>query len=515
MSNLFIENNRLRFKVEKLLSTSTTLNEPSKKVENYDDDDDDTNASDSKDESDSDSDINNDFDERSETSSSSSESTSDLHDEISIFNDDRKVHYLGKNSATVQYEFNLCDGNIDVTKNYQVHLCGYHVNETGFHPFLEYAMVLKNGIVGFPSFPFHCYSNIPVEDDEEYYPEHVYFKNECMKQIATLLNIYDHNEHSTTSISEMYKGFLLKETPTMDQNKTQNNVYAFFDFTGFSLLPPLEKNQKHIWTTLDEIIRVQYTFAFTIDPTIVTLFEENEELCELRDEKNNILKIPRIMYLCEKAGSSYKNGFRTNLAEPGEMEDMGEFSILDNRIDHPILGNFYLFSMDPFPTQQSMFLIRRFVGFFVKPLYIVKNLTTAVQMSNFAPSSSEVPMTLGMVIPTLVDYVSKKSVSNGKPVLEEQEESQDITDKNKRVSTTEISEEINPELDMQNKKALEEYQEKKQSEEEENIEDAEVVKKELQELPDLDNTCTYFHETVNGVNTAFWMMKSSLHFTEL
>ncbi len=507
MSNLFIENNSLKYKVEKLLATPTSLGQSAKKKAEEPDMDavdlQEDMGTDADADADADADSDSDSEYSDKLSSSSSDKSSSLSDDLSFFDEDRDIHYLGNNSDILQYDFDLCKDNFDVTKKYQVQICGYKVNEKGFHPFLEYFMTLTNGTLLFPSFTFNCYNNIQVEDDEEYSPEHVYFKYECMKQVATILDIYDHSEHSTAAIMAMYKGFLRKEVePTVTGPvNVQNILYVFFDFTGFSQMPPLDKTQKHLWITLDEIVNVQHAFAYTIDPNIVSLFKENNELCELRDQKNRILDFPRVMYLCENAGSSYKNDFHME-----EKEEDVEFSILDNRTDHPILGNFYLFSVKPFPTQQSIFLIRRFAGFYVKPLYIVKNLTKAIEMSHFVPmvsGSAEVPMTLGMVIPTLVDYVSKKPETKDEKEPDQEEEQMETTP------------ELADPFEEENKKAMANYQEKTLVEEKEILEDAEVVQMELNELPDLDNSCTYFHETVNGINTAFWMMKSSLHFTEL
>lgn len=528
MSNLFIENNSLRNQINKHLSSPTSIGQSITKEkygEKYGEKPETLEAgSDTETYADAGSDTDTSTD-ASTDASTSTDSGSDDDNEFSIFDEDRRTHYLGNNSAILQYEFDLCKENSDVTKKYQVQLCGYCVNESALRPFLEYFMTLANENLVFPSFTFHCYTNIPVEMDEEYSPEHVYFKNECMKQVATILDIYDHSEHSTAAVSAMYKGFLLKEVEptTTGQVNMQNIVYVFFDFTGFSQLPPLDKTQKYVYTTLDEMVNVQHAFGYTIDPAIVSLFKENDELRELRDQKNRILDMPKMIYLCERAGSSYKNAFHTeekSLKEKdGENEDV-EFSILDDRIDHPILGSFYLFSLKPFPTQQSLFLIRRFVGFYVKPLYIVKNLTKVIEMSNFVPVSGsgsdkeldKVPMTLGMVIPTLVDYMSKPKEEE-KTELEPEEKQAKPEDKQEEEQ--EQSDEVNPELEAENKKAIENYQEQKEVEEKETLEDAEVVQRELNELLDLENSCTYFHEMVNGTNTAFWMIKSSLHFTEL
>jgi len=492
---------------------------------------------------------NEDEDEDSDTSSSDEEET-ELTKQLSIFDEHRDYRYLDKNSDALQYDFGRCSQTNDVTKKYTVYMCGYQVNEHGLFPFLQYFMILINDAFTFPAFQFRCYANLSAKSSEDYTPEHVYFQNECIKEMSTIVNIHHHHHHrhhyGIHAISNMYRGF------TLAKDK-EDTIYAFFNLDTFMLHPSLPDSPKQLWATIDEIVHIKQAVGFNIDSSVVLLFTRLPELCRIYDKYDHVIETPSVMYLCEQDGSSYKNLFK-----PKEDETMsiGEpsFTLVNDRVDHPMFGNFYIFSIFHFPTSQSLFLIRRFVGFLVKPLYIVKSLTSLLDYTKPVVTASGEPMTLGKIIPAIVDYVTQKTApsssseekeleerpseekpseekpSEEKPSEEKPSEEKPSEEKQTKQETSE--EETSEEKSLEEKELEEKPSEEKPSEEteppitetkqqvevqkqDEDIDAKEIIQKELDDMPNLDNTCTYFHEIINGENVPFWMIKSSLHFTEL
>jgi len=380
--------------------------------------------------------------ESSESSSESSESSSESSEEENEKNEknDPNYTYLDSNDPTLHYEFGLCIDNRDITKQYLVHICGYQ-RVNGFdEPFIKYLMQLEKTAIQaeytFPSFYFKCSTNVQLDWEEEMSPEHVYFKNECMKRVLDLLDENVDTDVDDNRLANIYKGFIA-------QNHGQEEVvYVFFDFTGFHLP---DSSPKKSWILIDEILH-KPVLGYPINQRITELFEYNESLAYMRDKKFTKIEYPRVLYMCEWRGSTYENIYKT--------ED-GTISLIDERIDHPILGNFYIFSVNPLEgkSQKPIDSIARYAVQIQSPKYIFYPFTKKL----------EATFQLSSVIPTAVDYLYKKS------------ETEDI-DRSK---------------------------EKTQ------------IEKELDEVVNLPNQSIFFQEMVGDKKTPFWCIKSSSDFMEI
>jgi glutaredoxin-related protein len=219
------------------------------------------------------------------------------------------------------------------------------------------------------------------------------------------MDLDDHAD--ANALSDIYKGYI-------QDKEDESIIYVFLDFSRFKIRK--DKTVKRIWATVDEIYYCRQVLGIPLHPTVGRLFEGRPSIMYIKDKTRDNIEIPSIMYLCELgATGSYKNVYNTE----SEMdEDVGEqsLSLIDDRIDHPVLGNFYYFSTDPLQFTGDIFNIRRFVGVLENPLYVLHPLTDVVHKkaadeSTIGKVSSTLETTFpngaGSIIPNIVSYFSQ------------------------------------------------------------------------------------------------------------
>ena len=502
MSDIFIQNEAIRAKIagQYFKDKAPTV------IENDSDSDSDSNM-------DSDNEIDPDISKNEDTVYSRKQLVQDL--EQNTTNENKTFHFLGLDEGSLNYDFGLCNSNPDITKQYTVYICGYNINETdGTWPFLQYMVQFDGTNFTFPKFQFRCATNITTEEDEEMTPEHVYFKNECIKHILSIFDI-DYNENGSESgsesgsendsvqdnsniLSRVYKGFV--------QSKIDDNsIYVVFDLNGFVLQSSSEKIRR-IWATIDEIMNEHKLLGYNIEPIVYNLFFQTPALMHLKNAKGEILDSPKVLFLCKQENGTYNNVYN---------ETSGSISLFDERINHSILGNFYIFSLVPLDYETlPIFNIRRFVGFFVQPIYILKDLTQ-IKPKNIVEKVTSYK--LGDVIPNIVSYFSKEKEEPTKKMGGKVDELEDPNEELEERSDKEKSEEILDNEGSETSENLEEPDSKTEPKEEilEDDDESEQNSQEIANLSNLKNSCIYFQEDLGEMRVAFWCIKSTLHFTEL
>jgi len=432
----------------------------------------------------------------------------------------KSFEFLGLDEGTISREFTLCSNETDITKKYNVQLCAYMIhNSNEEYPFLQYMMQLEGDQFTFPKFVFKCAANIQTDEDEEMTPEHVYFQNECTKHILDIFKIHplnnddqdNHVEQSEEelepdlddpSISDIYKGYVVSSA----NNDQDHTIYVLFDMTGFDFKSELDQASKitpirRIWGTIDEIVNVHEILGYKVDSTAVHVFYQTPTLMHIKNGKGEILDNPSIMFMCKSSTTitsgqnnlSYENVYN----EPGiDGQDKSPiFSLIDERIDHPILGNFFIFSISPLNfnvTSKSIFDIKRCVGFIHKPVYILINLTQVSLDEKYDTKPEE--FTLGSVIPTIVEYMS--------PTDAEPDENSDVQEPpikeikgGNNVETNDLGRDL---------KSV------KQS-----VGSFNNLGKDLKSVKQSVGSLNYFQEIIGVNRIPFWCIKSTLDFAEL
>lgn len=389
-----------------------------------------------------------------------------------------KYMYLDKDSITdglgLSYEFGLCgepNGKI-----YKIYICPYNLNKECEMPFLEYLLELGNSAeYNFPYFQFVCpeskktsfsFSNLwpqflgkqePVEEDviDEMSAGHTYFMNQCLLRILEMIEIQGAEDPDL--LVRIYKGFV---------EHGKNSIYVIFDFTGLQLK---ETKANTRWAIMDEILVHHAILGYKINEDLAELFKANSFLTFVTDENGIHIDLPSVLYIC----GLDSNGDYINLYQ---SDDKSTFSLFNERVNHPYLGNVYIFSLEPLPSSKgNVSRIRRFVGFTPDAEYVLTDIGNRV----YTKEEAGEPEFLGFKLPAFLRRKEDK-------VGEEESGQESDEEESDQESDEEESGEQEP---------------KKTS----------LTRKEISEqLQQITNTSIYFQEN----KIPYWCIKSKLYFTE-
>jgi hypothetical protein len=307
----------------------------------------------------------------------------------SMYEYDGKQYYVD-NEKLLQKRFD----EMDHTKKYDMNLCIYRCVRKGCCPYLTYLLVydpLSNTYV-FPNYPDisrELDADVPIEQTEESMME--LFKH-------SLFDIYPPNETVSMDMEneyptelydeDLYKGFSLDDA--------NSRITMVYDATRINV--PVSDARNYCWVSPYEIFITNKMKDIDIDDSVISVFaavsKENQKdfhhLKLLAD--NSIVKTPYILFMCKKADASaglfslfsqfgtnsidiaYENVLMNTVS--GSLADVETDTILYPRIQHPQLGNYTFFSMNPIGniTGEIRIRLRRFAVFVdideLDPLYL-------------------------------------------------------------------------------------------------------------------------------------------------
>ena len=128
--------------------------------------------------------------------------------------------------------------------------------------------------------------------------------------------------------------------------------------------------EKGVFVTMDEFLNKHSVLNGPIDPEAYQLFYDSSELMKIKNKWGTMIKIPHVLYRCTFEDNKYENILDNS-------EDT--FSIIDDRIEHPLLGNSFIFSVDPLQTDNVKSL-KRYAVFTLKPVYLMQELDVLISM---------------------------------------------------------------------------------------------------------------------------------------
>jgi hypothetical protein len=396
-----------------------------------------------------------------------------------------KYSYLDKDSTTdgmgLSYEFGLCSN--PNGKIYKIYLCPYNFNKDCDLPFLEYLLELgDNAEYKFPFFQFICpeskktsfsFSNLwdqvlgqkePEEDEvvDDLSAGHTFFMNQCLMRVLEMIEIQDSEDPDL--LGRIYKGFV---------EYGQNSAYVIFDFTGLKLK---ETKANRRWAIMDEILIHNALLGYKINEDVTAMFKANDFLIYISDERGIHIDLPSVLYIC---GLDSKGDY-VNLYQ---SEDKSSFSLFNERVNHPYLGNVYIFSLTPLPSSTgNVSKIRRFAGFTPDAQYVLTDIGKRV----YTKEEQGQPEFMGFKLPAFITGENAEE-SIKEPMKESIEEG----------SGGEESEES----ESEDEEDLGQQEPKKTS----------ISRKEIEhQLQQIANTSVYFQEN----KIPYWCIKSKLYFTE-
>lgn len=262
--------------------------------------------------------------------------------------------YIGNDDLSRDIELHR-----DLNLEYNLSICIYKINYELRTPFLEFFFIKKDGFYQFPETTIK-FNNIPENSDIK-----TYFLDECSR----LYN--SKSEKPNENISEMYKGFV---------DVGNNNIIAVFENLDFiqstdnkktdvlEIQPNTNAENPQddlIWAILDEITIKKRILDIPIKQYIIDMFNEYHVLNEIKDSTNFPIEKPIILYQCIGTYKNYENNYYNENEHRSKS-----ISIMDERIDHDIFGNVFLFSTEPL-EYDNLSKIKRYAAFINNTLYML------------------------------------------------------------------------------------------------------------------------------------------------
>ena len=435
-----------------------------------------------------------------------SDQESDSSDDESKQVQEEHYSYLDENKEELSTIFDVCDNEVDILKKYTVYVCGYSIQQYNEMPYVQYLFVQENGNYDLPYFAFQCSTNISVDESEEMSPKQVVFQNECMKHILKFIEPLEETNDESVPFHPQFQGFIQSDVQ-------EDTIYAFMNIDHFHA-------KKGVFGVMDEIVNKHSILNIPISAHVFQLFYNYPSLIHIKNQWGNQVELPNLLYKCIFEDNDYKNVQETN-------EDI--ISIIDDRIEHPILGNSFIFSCEPIDESNNS-SIKRYLGFLSDPLYLTKSLDSFESDESFA---------LGSVIPSIVDYSKSFFSKKDDESKDEQEETEDDKEEDDEEDDKEDDEETETEDDEEDETEDDEEAETEDDEEAETEDDEEETeddeaeteddeqeeekvilskteqKEYLLDLMEQHRGCVFFPIEQNSKTFSAWSIRNSNYFTEL
>jgi hypothetical protein len=269
---------------------------------------------------------------------------------------------------------------IEPDTTYKMNMCIYKCVRDGYSPYLLYLMKYDATA---KTYIFPNESEIQMGSEDESVDEVEEKVMNIFKE--SLFNIYPPNEFEPSEEStdlyeeDLFKGFFLhnkRKEMTMVYDATRVNV-------------PLESNV-YCWVSPYEIFVSKKMKSIPISQSVEAIFDEIAEASSNRHDfyhlkqlpENTLVKTPYILFMCKQSESS-GTGFllidvfntkKTTYTSVESTTDESEIqieTIIYPTVQHPLIGNYTLFSSFPFSTSN---LVKRFAVFVdtddLHPLYV-------------------------------------------------------------------------------------------------------------------------------------------------
>jgi hypothetical protein len=261
------------------------------------------------------------------------------------------IEYLQGDPLTREFGFDR-----DLSKMHTLHLCIYTINNVLSSPFLEFLMEKTTTEYEFPhkDLPVELFQEF-VQDDNISVVTTESTRIEPMDQDGSNIMVGGEGEPDIEDVFlEQIKAFYNEKTGSPLSGEKYRGFleidhHIFVVIEGFPEIT-LENHAK--WAIMDEIVRKKAILNIVISPIVVDLFEKNRVLGKIGH------KSPQVLYLCKKDSDSYQNVYY----EEGDGSH-NAVTIINERIQHPILKQIYLFSETVFPNDLPIDRIKRFALF--------------------------------------------------------------------------------------------------------------------------------------------------------
>ena len=149
---------------------------------------------------------------------------------------------------------------------------------------------------------------------------------------------------------DCYKGFV----------ELDGNIYTFFDATDIDFNDDF--NDKTTNCTIDELMQLKKVPGLFISENISNLFNTENILKHICDTNNTPIYNPITVYLCEAVDDEYVNS--------AYSDTNNSMSLISEKIEHPIVGNTYLFTSKLLDTSNAN-IYKRYALFHHNAVYVL------------------------------------------------------------------------------------------------------------------------------------------------
>jgi hypothetical protein len=254
--------------------------------------------------------------------------------------------------------------NFRQNRNYEnphnINIVLYKINDSIDIPFLEFYFEKVDKSYEFPSKELNMveFKNIissaskilPNQETEPMFggePEDEDI-NEIEEEFLSQCSAFFSETTGLTQINaaNSYRGFL---------EEKGGSIFLFYDATYLEF-------SKGSWAILDEIINKHRIADVSVKESNYILFYENPNLLYIKNENKEPIEIPISAYICNKDG---KNSHHNK-----EEDYNNSTSLIDEKFEHPVFRQVYLFSYEPI-EYDNLNLIKRYALFTKETIYFL------------------------------------------------------------------------------------------------------------------------------------------------
>ena len=256
-----------------------------------------------------------------------------------------KYMYLYGNDLHNEIDWCVADSSQPIV----VHLCIYRFNRKSCRviydeenvvfdptPFLQFVVEYKSLDEKTPespemyTFPLMNYECVSGDNGS-------HFEDACILHTIETLHM---EQIPGASDADAYKGFVMHN----------DHVFAVIDYDELSRqFKPSENASPPMLAIVDELVLQKRILGVPVDPNVSSMFENNEYMWNIDSDEEHI-HIPLCLYRCELIdGESYDDSYsRHPMYENTRVSDAAPLQFIgDEKIEHPLYGDMYVFSKQP------------------------------------------------------------------------------------------------------------------------------------------------------------------------
>ena len=283
--------------------------------------------------------------------------TDEIYSRINNSIDEDELFYKYLDDDILSKEFS---NERDFSRDYNLKLCLFSMNQHLQTPFVEYFFIYKDGQFQFPEAVLlkDLFQNIvqPDKSTSWFFPDPSEINTDMNNTVDTIfieqaIETFKYNTKlSHTDGVNSYRGFINHE----------NDIFVFFDCSKLNIVINNDENNKLYKGLLSDLITGSL-YNKTIEANSVYIFNEYPFLSNIKDRFDNNIENPISGYLCEYENNTFQNVLKEN----------DKVSLITEKVEHDLFGYMYLFSEKPLIDDMN---IKRYALFVTPNIPVLEDI---------------------------------------------------------------------------------------------------------------------------------------------